>query len=215
MEKATTDWNAMGLEGPEVSAVVLPYVLQNLAPAVIAIIGLGALASAVMSSADSSILSASSLGAWNVYRPFFAKKSQAGIPKVIKRLIWIVGIAATLIALQVQSVYELWFLCSDFVYCILFPQLILALFDKKTNTVGSLAGFLVALFLRLGGGETVLGIPTFLPYPMIDADGVVNFPFRTTAMLGSMLTIMIVSRLTASYSPPRPLVVRETSSEDS
>ncbi|MEQ8352712.1 MAG: sodium:solute symporter family protein [Leptospiraceae bacterium] len=208
---ATTDWNALGLEGPEVSAVVLPYVLQNLAPALIAIIGLGALASAVMSSADSSILSASSLGAWNVYRPFFAKGNHSEIPKVIKRLIWIVGVAATLIALQVKSVYALWFLCSDFVYCILFPQLILALFDRKTNTIGSLVGFIVALFLRLGGGEAVLGIPTFLPYPMVGEDGVVNFPFRTLAMLSSMVTIILVSRLTHTWSPPRPLVVRKTS----
>ena len=213
MIEATTDWTALGLEGPEVSAVVLPYVLQNLAPALIAIIGLGALASAVMSSADSSILSASSLGAWNVYRPFFAKKDHSGIPKIIKRLIWIVGIAATLIALQVKSVYELWFLCSDFVYCILFPQLILALFDKKTNTIGSLVGFIVALILRIGGGEAVLGIPTFLPYPMIGEDGVVNFPFRTTAMLSSMITIMVVSRLTHTWSPPRPLVVRKTAED--
>lgn len=208
---ATTNWSALGLDGPEVSAVVLPYVLKNLAPALIAIVGLGALASAVMSSADSSILSASSLGAWNVYRPFFAKGDHGKIPRVIKRLIWIVGIAATLIALQVKSVYALWFLCSDFVYCILFPQLILALFDKKTNVIGSLTGFVVALFLRLGGGEAVLGIPTFLPYPMISEDGIVNFPFRTTAMLSSLLTIMIVSRLTQRLSPPRPLVKREVS----
>lgn len=216
MIEATTHWQSLGLQGPENSAVVLPYVLQNLAPAAVAIIGLGALASAVMSSADSSILSASSLGAWNVYRPFFAKGDHGKIPGVIKRLIWIVGIAATLIALQVKSVYELWFLCSDFVYCILFPQLILALFDRKTNTIGSLAGFLVALVLRLGGGEPVLGLPTFLPYPMVGEDGTVYFPFRTTAMISSLLTIMIVSRLTTSLSPPRPLVMRivESAAQD-
>lgn len=210
-----TNWQSLGLEGPEVSAVVLPYVLQNLTPMIVATIGLGALASAVMSSADSSILSASSLGAWNVYRPFFAKDDHSKIPKVIKRLIWIVGIAATLIALQVKSVYELWFLCSDFVYCILFPQLVLALYDKKTNTIGSLAGFIVAIILRLGGGEAVLGIPQIIPYPMVSAEGVIHFPFRTLSMVSSLATIFVVSRLTGSIVAPKPLKVREVSEETS
>eukprot|EP00095_Tigriopus_kingsejongensis_P010508 snap_masked-scaffold5340_size4734-processed-gene-0.1 protein:Tk10508 transcript:snap_masked-scaffold5340_size4734-processed-gene-0.1-mRNA-1 annotation:"multispecies: sodium:solute symporter" len=208
MVSATTDWSAGGMTEPASSAVILPHVLQNLAPPLIGIIGLGALAAAVMSSADSSILSASSLGAWNVYRPFFAKGKYEKIPKVIKRLIWIVGIAAMLIALQVQSVYSLWFLCSDFVYCILFPQLILSLYDQKTNAIGSLAGFIVAVVLRLGGGEPVLGIPPSIPYPWIE-DGIVLFPFRTTAMLSALLTIMIVSRLTRKKCPPTPLRVRD------
>jgi high affinity choline transporter 7 len=208
MVSATTDWAAAGLEAPASAAVILPHVLQNLAPPLIGIIGLGALAAAVMSSADSSILSASSLGAWNVYRPFFAKGKYEKIPRIIKRLIWIVGISAMLIALQVQSVYSLWFLCSDFVYCILFPQLILALYDKKTNAIGSLAAFVVAVVLRLGGGEPVLGIPPIIPYPWIE-DGIVQFPFRTTAMLSSLLTLMIISRLTGRICPPTALKVRD------
>ena len=78
-----------------------------------------------MSSVDSSILSASSMGAWNVYRPLASNGGEsAELHMVVRRLIWIVGIAATLIALRIQSVYALWFLCSDLVYCILFPQLV-------------------------------------------------------------------------------------------
>lgn len=33
-----------------------------------------------------------------------------------------VGAVATVLALTINSVYELWFLSSDFVYVILFPQ---------------------------------------------------------------------------------------------
>ena len=73
---------------------------------------------------------------------------------------------ATLIALNVKSVYELWFLSSDFVYCILFPQLTMALFFKGANRYGAIAGLIVAFVLRFGGGEPVLGIPQFIPYPM-------------------------------------------------
>jgi len=158
-----------------------------------------------MSSVDSSILSASSMASWNVYRPLMKPDiSSENLAKVIKRCIWIIGIAATLLALQVKSVYALWFLCSDFVYCLLFPQLVTALFDKKANMYGSLAGFAVAFILRFGGGDATLGLPTLIPYPMIE-NGVVLFPFRTLAMLSGLLTIILVSRLTQKACPPTAL----------
>jgi high affinity choline transporter 7 len=128
--------------------------------------------------------------------------------KVIKTSIWIIGIAATLIALNVTSVYSLWVLCSDFVYCLLFPQLVTALFDKKANKIGSMAGFAVGVILRFGGGEATLGLPILIDYPMIE-DGVVLFPFRTLAMLSSLLTIIFVSRLTQKWDTAKILVKGE------
>jgi high affinity choline transporter 7 len=52
------DWAARDLPAPD-AALVLPYVLLHLVPPVVSAIGLGAVAAAVMSSVDSSILSAS------------------------------------------------------------------------------------------------------------------------------------------------------------
>ena len=203
---ATTDWQAMGLSGPETNAIALPYVLKHLTPPLVATVGLGALAAAVMSSVDSSILSASSMGTWNVYRPWKRKQAaESELQTVVRRLIWIIGIAATILALQIQSVYALWFLCSDFVYCILFAQLVTALFDSKANTIGSLSGFVIAATLRLGAGEPALGLPQWLPYPMVDADGVIEFPFRTTSMLAGLVTILVASRLTNRLQSPQPL----------
>ena len=49
--------------------LVLPLVMQYLTPLPVAIIGLGAVSAAVMSSADSSMLSASSMFARNIYEP--------------------------------------------------------------------------------------------------------------------------------------------------
>lgn len=206
----TTDWAALGHPAPESASLILPHVLKHLTPVPIAVLSLAALAAAVMSSVDSSILSASSMGTWNVIRPLWkAKGRPIELKPVIRRMIWIVGIAATLIALKLQSIYALWFLCSDFVYTILFPQLVTALYDKKANTWGSLSGFVVALLLRLGGGEPVLGLPRWIEYPLIDAEGVVNFPFRTTAMLASLVTIILVSRLTGRWMKPQALIKRE------
>ncbi|MEE2638100.1 MAG: sodium:solute symporter family protein, partial [Acidobacteriota bacterium] len=200
---AVADWEAVGIATPD-AAMVLPSVFRYLTSPFVASLGLGALAAAVMSSVDSSILSASSLGAWNVYRPLVnpAADSRA-LARVIRRLVIIVGVAATLLALRIQSVYALWFLCSDFVYCILFPQLVTALFDRKANRYGAVAGVAVSFILRVGGGEPVLAIPRLLPYPMLDpTTDAVHFPFRTTAMLAGLLTIMIVSRITIRRCPP-------------
>ena len=198
-------WEAAGAPHPEEPALVLPYVIRYLTNPVVATIGLGAIAAAVMSSVDSSILSASSMTSWNVYRPLFRPRiTSEQLSKVLKRVIWIIGITATLLALQVRSVYELWFLCSDFVYAILFPQLVTALFDKKANRYGSIAGFAVSLVLRIGGGEPTLGIPILFPYPMIE-DGLVLFPFRTLAMLSGLITIIVVSRLTQKNCAPKQL----------
>ncbi len=206
MAGAASDWAQLGLAGPDNPASVLPYVLQYLTPEMIGLVGLGAIAAAVMSSIDSSMLSASSLAIWNVYRPLIKKnKEDYSITQSVRRMIIIIGTAATLLALKVESVYELWYLCSDFVYCLLFPALVTALFDPRANKIGALSGFAIAAFLRFGGGDNTLGLPILLPYPMIE-DGVVLFPFRTLSMLAGLLTIIIVSRCTQHLSPPRSLV---------
>lgn len=202
-----TDWASLGVNAPDNPAMILPYVLQYLTPDIIGAIGLGALAAAVMSSMDSSILSASSMAAWNLYRPLFKPNASSDqLKKVIKRSIILVGIAATIIALNVQSVYALWYLAADLVYVILFPQLTTALFFKGANKYGSIAGLIVSFFLRIGGGEPMIGLPIFLPYPMIE-DGLVLFPFRTLAMVSGLLTIIVVSKLTKKACPPKPLLM--------
>ncbi len=191
----TADWGAMSAPAPPDAASTLPWVIRYLTPSWIGIVGLGAVAAAVMSSADSSILSASSMAGWNIYRPLVQPKvDTATLRRLVQRMIWIVGIAATLIALNIQSVYELWFLCSDFVYCLLFPALLTALYDPRANARGALAGFVVAAALRFGGGDATLGIPVLLPYPMVE-NGVSLFPFRTLAMGGGLISIVLVSRL--------------------
>ncbi|MGP4077775.1 sodium:solute symporter family protein [Halobacillus sp. K22] len=201
----SADWASYGIEGPGASSEILAYVINYMSPYVISIVALGAVAAAVMSSMDSSILSASSMAAWNIYRPLVKPKATGrDITRTIRVSIIIIGLSATIVALNIDSVYTLWYLCADLVYCMLFPQLTTALFDKKANTYGAIAGLSVSFFLRLGGGEPALGLPAFLPYPMIE-DGVVLFPFRTLAMVCGLLTIIIVSRLTQKACPPQPL----------
>lgn len=208
------DWSSTGAGSAPPPALVLPYVLKYLTPTIVATIGLGAVAAAVMSSVDSSILSASSMFVWNLYRPQL--RPAAGdreLRRVLRGSIVVVGIAATLLALSVQSVYALWYLCADLVYVILFPQLVMALYFTGANRTGALSGAIVAFVLRLGGGEPILGIPVWLPYPMVTPEGATYFPFRTTAMLCGLATIWLVSSLTARWDPPAPLLLPSDADE--
>ncbi len=199
----SVNWASVGAVAPQNAAMILPYVLRYLTPSLVAGFGLGAVAAAVMSSVASSILSSSSMAAWNVYRPLLRPQASGQeLQKVVKWAIPIVGIAATLIALNVQSVYALWYLCADLIYCILFPQLTTALYFKRSNRYGAIAGLIVSSVLRIGGGEPLLGIPPIIPYPMME-NGVVYFPFRLLATASGFLAIILISLLTQRACPPR------------
>jgi high affinity choline transporter 7 len=94
-----------------------------------------------------------------------------------------------------------------------------ALFDKQANRIGSMAAFVVSLVLRVGGGEPLLGIGSFIPYPEIfstvlpgapsdwyDAQtGGMLFPVKTIAAITGLVLLPLVSRATARWDPARPL----------
>ena len=183
---------------PEASvngAMILPYVLKYLTPYWVSIIGLAAIASAVMSSIDSSILSSASMFTWNIYKPWFPHKGTRQLLMVTKIAILLMGIGATFLALRVRSVYTLWYLCADLVYVLLFPQLVMVLYFKGSNKIGAMTGFVVGLFIRLVGGEPSLGMHGVLFDLFGTAHIAPYFPIKTAAMLASLLSIYLASLL--------------------
>jgi len=119
---------------------------------------------------------------------------------VIRIGIIFVGIMATLVGLTVDSIYALFHLCSDLVFVILFPQLVGAVHIQDVNTYGSICAYIVGLFLRITGGEELIGFPATFKYPYYDetynkGKGSQNFPFRTLAMIISFITLVSVSKL--------------------
>ncbi|XP_071948650.1 high-affinity choline transporter 1-like [Antedon mediterranea] len=192
----STNWTATDY-GQEItdSNIVLPLVLQYLTPQVVSIIGLGAVCAAVMSSADSSLLSASSMFARNIYKLLIRQNaSETEIIWVMRASVIVSGAIATTLAITINSIYGLFYLCSDFVYVVLFPQLLSVVYIEFTNTYGSLAAYIVGLTLRLGGGEPLLNLNPFIEYPYFD-NGEQLFPFRTFSMLCALATLLLVSLL--------------------
>jgi high affinity choline transporter 7 len=194
---ATVDWQSAGATPPEDAVLVLPHVLRYLTPPIVGLIGLGAVSAAVMSSVDSSILSASSMFAWNVYRPLLRPEAgQRELRRSVRASVLVVGTLATVLALRVKSVYGLWFLCADFVYVILFPQLVTALYFKRSTRIGAIAGMVVGLFFRLAGGVPELGIPPLISKLVGESVFSELFQYKTLSMLASLATIFAVSWLT-------------------
>ena len=201
-------------------AATLPIVFAEAVPPGIGILGLAAIVGAVTSSFSSSILSAGSMLSWNGLRQLILPGLPvAAMRRVIRASILLLGAAAALLALKVQSVQALWFFTSDLVFVLLFPQLVFALFDVRANRIGSIAAFATSFVLRAGGGEPLLGLPHFIPYPQLFAPilsgspadwydpqtGAMLFPFKTVAAAAGFVLLPLVSRATARWDRPRPL----------
>ncbi|XP_037069019.1 high-affinity choline transporter 1-like [Pollicipes pollicipes] len=171
---------------------VLPLVMQYMTPSWVAFIGLGAVSAAVMSSADSSVLSASTMFARNIYKNVLRPQASDGETIIVMRLAIIAtAVIATVIAIVVKSIYGLFFLCSDLVFVILFPQLVTVVhMPRLTNTYGSFLAMLVGLTLRLAGGEALIGLPPGIEYWWYDPTDGQLFPFRTFSMVCSFATLI-------------------------
>jgi solute carrier family 5 (high affinity choline transporter), member 7 len=201
-------------------AQALPMLFEHLTPAWIALLGLGAIIGAVTSSFSASILSAASMFAWNCcYRLVAPGLGPRQLSRLIRVAVIVLGAAATVMALEVQSVQALWFFTSDLVFVLLVPQLVAALFDRRANRAGSIAAFSISLVLRLGGGEPLFGLRPWLPYTdwfsavlpgpaaawYDPASGALLFPYKTLAAVVGLIVLPVVSRLTARWDPPRAL----------
>jgi len=205
-----TDWSLTdypcSAPSGDSAKLVMPLTLQYLTPPAVAWFGLGAVSAAVMSSTDSSLLSASSLMARNVYQKVF--RPGCGEKEVVVAL-WFFIICncaiSTTLAIKYKSIYELFVLCGDFTYVILFPQLVLVLYWSKSNTYGAISSFLVSLMLRLLVGDKYLGLPAVIsfgtissPCPTMEDPALVcqgELPYRTIVMLIGLVVHILISGL--------------------
>ncbi|XP_061882727.1 high affinity choline transporter 1-like isoform X1 [Entelurus aequoreus] len=202
---ASTDWNSTiyGLPTPYErgeAGSILPIALQSLTPTYVSIIGIGAVAAAVMSSMDSALLSSASLFSSNIYKNILRKQaSDREMQWVIRISVVVVGLAGTGLTFLDSSVLVFWLVGVDMSFTIMFPQLVCILFFKVSNGYGASLGFLVGILMRILSGEPLIGLPPVIRYPgcRLNAEGTLTqyFPFRTTIMVTSLLSILLFSWL--------------------
>jgi high affinity choline transporter 7 len=79
--------------------------------------------------------------------------------KEVIRALWVCIIVKCIIetslAITYSSIYDLFVLCGDFMFVIVFPQLTLVLWWELANTYGSVFSFVIGLILRLSCGDKV------------------------------------------------------------
>jgi SSS family transporter len=160
---------------------------QHLHPVMIAVF-VGAMLAAIMSSADSALLGASSVLSRNVL-PFFKHNPSAKLTLLVARLgIPLIGIVAILIALRIQVVFDLMVDANILGLAAIIVPFILGVYWSKANRTGALSGMAAGL---------VTWIITLQLWPTLPADFM---------GLGASLVMMVaVSLLTQQLDPPRPL----------
>ncbi|XP_068164985.1 high affinity choline transporter 1-like [Antennarius striatus] len=198
---ASTDWNSTSYGSPSPyergqGALALPITISQSTPIFIFAFVIGGVAAAVMSSADSYLLSATTIFTTNIYQTIRSQASDKELQWVIRVCIVVAGLVGTSLTNLSGGVLVFWVLGSDLTYTIMFPQLVCVLFTNVSNGYGATTGFLVAVVMRLLCGEPLIGLPVILHFPQcILEDGVYiqTWPFKTICMLAALVSILLFS----------------------
>lgn len=175
-----------GLEDPE--TVIPRLAIEHLHPIAIAIF-VGAMLAAIMSSADSALLASASIISVN-YAPLFKRDIAARQKLMVTRIaIPVCGVIAVYVALKVQAVLELMFDANSFLLVGVVIPFIAGVWWKKANRTGTLTTMAAGLLAWL--------LAEWL-YP--------DFPGDVIGLGVAIATMLIVTPLSQSFDPPKPLI---------
>lgn len=174
-----------GISNPE---FVVPELAKlHLHPVAVAVF-VGAMLAAIMSSADSALLAASSVLSKNLL-PLVKRNASDKLMLVVARWgIPFFGTIAILIALRIQEVFNLLVDANILGLAAIIVPFILGIYWRKANRSGALAGMFSGL---------VVWILTMQLWPGLPADFM--------GLGASLAAMLIVTPLTQKSDPPRPL----------
>ncbi|XP_077387311.1 high-affinity choline transporter 1-like [Festucalex cinctus] len=201
---ASTDWNKTEYGSPSPherreTSLIMAIALQYLTPNYISIIGIAAIAAAVMSSMDSLLLAAVSLFVSNIYKRILrTRASEREVQWVIRITVLLIGITGTSFTFLKVSIMSFWVLGSSITYIFMFPQLVCVLFFHCSNGYGAMTGLVIAVVLRILSGEPSLGLPVTLHLPGCTLENgvyVQHAPVSTICMMCNFIFTLLVSYL--------------------
>jgi SSS family transporter len=172
----------------DAESIVPKLAIAHLHPIGIAVF-VGALLAAIMSSADSALLAASSIFSVNIF-PLFKPKADDKTRLLAPRsAIPVFGVIAVYVALEVQVVYDLIQDANSVILvCVTIP-FVLGIWWKKANRTGALAS-MAAGFLTWF--VAILFAPQGIPGDLL-------------GLFAGLVVMLIVSTLTQQFDPPVPL----------
>ena len=171
--------------------VIPALAIEHLHPVLVAIF-VGAMLAAIMSSADSALLAVASLVSNNLL-PIVKPDASDRLRLLVARLaIPVCGIIAVFVALEIRAVYELMIDSNILLLATIVVPFVAGVWWRKANRTGALAA-MAAGFLTW--------VVTMVWLPGMPAD--------LFGLVACLVAMLVVTPLTQSFDPPRPLTDSE------
>lgn len=183
---------SVSMPGVTDQETIIPMLAQHHLHPVLMAIFVGALLAAIMSSADSALLSASSIITKNIPLMFWPDATDS------KKLLWaricipVAGVIAGVTALKVQAIYELILDANAVLLAAVVVPFVVGIWWQAANRTGTLAAMMVGMLVWIGSS---------IVRPELPGDLI--------GMVACLVTILIVTPLTQKIDPPRPMLTSD------
>lgn len=201
---------AFGALGPDLEAEQTEFVLVSMAmkflPPVLTAAFIAALASALMSTSDSSLLAGATMFTENIVKTFKRDISDKAQLLLTRLSLLVSGVLSLLIAMYAETIYKLAVLSNTSILVGMAAPYLIGMYWKKGNQVGALSSF-------FGGVLSWIAL-AFYYYPatLEVCEGVVEdavwdaiYISSTPAFLISVVIFIIASLLSQRSDPPKAL----------
>lgn len=179
--------------------LMIPLVFQNLMPAPLVVLFLGAVMAAVMSAAATANIALAGVISKNLIKDvFYPDMSSRSLMQVTRVVIVVVGIIAACISIGLPSAYLLTALGFDLILSCLFIPLTLGLYWSKANGYGAIAGLVGGAAFRILGAGFAFGFSVEGLAATTDS----WFYFTLGGPIVSLIFMVVVSMLTQKIDRP-------------
>jgi Na+/proline symporter len=205
-----TAYGALGaeLEGPQTEFVLVSMAMKFLPP-ILTTVFIAALASALMSTSDSSMLAGATMFTQNIYKVFKPDVSDKTQLLLTRLGLLVSGVMSLAIAMFASTIYKLAVLANTSILVGMAAPYLIGMYWKKANHIGALASFFSGVI-----SWVILTIYYYSSYVLpIAYEGEVMddavwdsiYIASAPAFFISVIFLIVVSLLTQKQDPPKVL----------